>query len=118
MALFGVAIAAVVAELDARRLTARPCGSRKSYPRRRAPGSACPRTDHSLARRLNDVGPGADLHERLLADVLRNPGRRGEHIAAEIGTDSLTMRLPMKKLIADGKVCTTGQRRGMAYFAA
>jgi len=58
-----------------------------------------------------------DLTERLLDYVARNPGRRGEHIAAKIGTDTTTIRLPMKKLIAAGKVRTTGQRRGMAYFA-
>ena len=66
-------------------------------------------------RSRGDVG---DLTERLLDYVARNPGRRGEHIAAEIGTDTLTMPPPMKKLIAAGKVRTTGQRRGMAYFAA
>jgi hypothetical protein len=75
-----------------------------------------PTTKPAGARRAR--GEVGDLTERLLDYVLRNPGRRGEHIAAEIGTDALTMRLPMKKLIADGKVRTTVQRRGMAYFAA
>ena len=54
--------------------------------------------------------------ETLLTHVKKHPGQRGEQIAADLGTDTKTMRLPMKKLIDDGKVKTTGQRRGMCYF--
>jgi len=56
------------------------------------------------------------MSERLLDYVLKHPGERGEHIAVALGTDTKTMRLPMKKLIADGKVSTRGERRGMAYL--
>jgi hypothetical protein len=59
-----------------------------------------------------------NIGETLLAHVKKHPGQRGEQIASELGTDTKTMRLPMKKLIDEGKVKTTGQRRGMCYFPA
>jgi DNA-binding GntR family transcriptional regulator len=52
----------------------------------------------------------------LLDFVRRNPGQRGEHIAAALGTDANTIRRPMKQLIADGAVRTKGERRGMRYY--
>lgn len=58
------------------------------------------------------------MSETLLLHVQRNPGQRGEQIAAALQTDVGTMRLPMKKLIAEKKIKTKGQRRGMTYFAA
>ncbi|MCC7014590.1 MAG: hypothetical protein IT454_18660 [Planctomycetes bacterium] len=59
-----------------------------------------------------------DMGDSLLTFVRKNPGRRGEQIAADLGTDVKTMRLPMKKLIESGQVRTEGQRRGMTYFPA
>lgn len=58
-----------------------------------------------------------DLAAALLAYVRTNPGQRGEQIADALGTDTGTMRPVMKRLIADGKVTTEGQRRGMTYSA-
>jgi hypothetical protein len=57
------------------------------------------------------------LAERLLEHVRAHPGQRGEEIAAALGTDTTTMRPPMKKLIAANSVRTTGKNRGMRYFA-
>jgi hypothetical protein len=60
-------------------------------------------------------GGGSVDRDTLLAYVRNNPGSRGENIAAALGTDVNTMRPVMKALIADRKVRTAGQRRGMSY---
>jgi predicted transcriptional regulator len=57
------------------------------------------------------------MSSTLLDYVTKNPGQRGEQIAAALDTDVVTMRLPMKKLIADDQIRTVGERRGMRYFA-
>jgi hypothetical protein len=58
----------------------------------------------------------ADMGESLLTFVSKHPGQRGEQIAAALGTDVKTMRLPMKRLIEARQVRTEGQRRGMTYY--
>jgi hypothetical protein len=58
------------------------------------------------------------MGESLLAYVSKNPGQRGEQIAEALQMDAKTMRLPMQKLIADKKVKTKGERRGMRYYPA
>jgi hypothetical protein len=60
----------------------------------------------------------ANWSDELLRYVSANPGHRGEQIAKALDTDTHTMRLPMRKLIADGRVRTQGERRGMAYWPA
>jgi hypothetical protein len=54
----------------------------------------------------------------LLAHIQQHAGQRGEEIAAALGTDTTTMRPVMRRLIAENKVKTRGERRGMQYFAA
>lgn len=55
--------------------------------------------------------------DRLLSHVKANPGQRGEQIAQALGTDVKRLRPVMLKLIAAKSIRTTGQRRGMQYFA-
>jgi hypothetical protein len=56
-----------------------------------------------------------EMQTALLAHVKANPGQRGDHIAAALGSDVGTIRGPMKKLIAAKQIRTEGQRRGMTY---
>ena len=58
----------------------------------------------------------AEMGERLLAYIKAQPGRRGEQIAKVFHTEVKTIRLPMLRLIAEKKVRTQGQRRGMTYL--
>jgi hypothetical protein len=61
---------------------------------------------------------GLDVMQgKLLAHVKSNPGQRGDQIAAAFGTDAKTIRPAMQRLIADKKVKSRGQRRGMTYAA-
>jgi hypothetical protein len=60
----------------------------------------------------------AQLADAVLAHVREHAGQRGEQIAAALGTDVNAMRPAMKSLIEQNKIKTSGQRRGMAYFAA
>jgi hypothetical protein len=92
-------------------------------PQRRGPGrprkaasatAAVPRRRKGGKRTAADLG---EMRDALLAHVKANPGARGEQIAAALGTDVGTMRLPMRKLIAERLVRTQGQRRGMTYYA-
>ncbi len=69
------------------------------------------------ARGRRSAGELENLAHTLLSYVRSNPGLRGEQIAAALATDSGTIRPVMKRLIADGKVTTEGQKRGMTYSA-
>jgi hypothetical protein len=70
----------------------------------------------SAPKRITRTGGSVD-GDALLTYVMNNPGQRGEQIAAALGTDSTAMRPMMKRLIAERKVKTRGQRRGMTYLA-
>jgi hypothetical protein len=65
-----------------------------------------------------DTRDKSQLAEALLAHIQQHSGQRGEQIAAALGTDTKTMRPAMHALIAENKVKTRGERRGMQYFAA
>lgn len=63
-------------------------------------------------RARSSVDPDA-----IYAYVQKNPGQRGEQIAAALGTDTKSLRGSMKRLIEGQKVRTRGERRGTQYWA-
>jgi hypothetical protein len=52
----------------------------------------------------------------LAAKVTSKPGLRIEQLARELGTPTKELSLPMRKLVAEGRVRSEGQRRATRYF--
>ena len=93
----------------ARRRPGRPKGTgngRKKAGRRASGGGGKRSADY-----LDKVG------ELVLTYVRANPGQGSEAIGRELGLSSKDMALPIRKLIAEKKLRTEGQRRGTKYFA-
>jgi hypothetical protein len=55
--------------------------------------------------------------DAVLAYIQANPGAKGEHIAAALGTDTRMTRPVIHRLIDDGRLRTRGKARGMSYTA-
>jgi len=60
----------------------------------------------------------AQMADAFLAYVTANPGQRMEHIARELGLATPELTLPVKKLLADGKLRVEGQKRATQYYPA
>jgi hypothetical protein len=58
-----------------------------------------------------------DMMEQLRLHVLANPGQRMEQINKALGTTTKDLQLPIRKLIADGRIYSKGSRRVTQYFA-
>lgn len=58
----------------------------------------------------------AALTEKLGQYIAKNPGLGVEKLAAGMGVPTKDLTLPLKKLLADKALKTTGQRRGTKYF--
>jgi len=56
------------------------------------------------------------LTSALLAHVKRHPGLRIEQIGQALELTTKDLALPAKKLIAEKKISTKGQRRATTYF--
>jgi predicted transcriptional regulator len=57
------------------------------------------------------------LSDKFASYVKANPGLRIEQINKELGTTTKDLALPIRKLIADGKITAKGQKRSTTYFA-
>jgi hypothetical protein len=60
----------------------------------------------------------AQMADAFLAYVNANPGQRMEHIAKELNLATPELTLPVKKLLADGKIRVEGQKRATQYYLA
>jgi hypothetical protein len=58
----------------------------------------------------------AQMADAFLSYVTTNPGQRMEHIARELGLATPELTLPVKKLLADGKLRVDGQKRATQYY--
>jgi len=55
---------------------------------------------------------------QLFSAIKANPGQRMEQIAKGLKSSTQELALPAKKLIADKKIKTKGERRATKYFPA
>lgn len=60
----------------------------------------------------------AAMADGFLAYVAEHPGQRMEVIAKELGYNTQELTLPVKKLLATGKLRVEGQKRATSYFPA
>jgi hypothetical protein len=60
----------------------------------------------------------AQMADAFFAHVTAHPGQRMEHIAKELGLATPELTLPVKKLLADGKLRVEGQKRATEYYPA
>jgi len=58
------------------------------------------------------------LVSRLQAEIKGKPGLRMEQIAKALNSSTKELALPAKKLIAEKKIKTKGERRATKYFPA
>jgi hypothetical protein len=77
--------------------------------------TAIPRSRKGGKRTADEIAHMADA---FLAHVTAHPGQRMEHIAKELGLATPELTLPVKKLLADGKLRVEGQKRATQYHPA
>ena len=56
------------------------------------------------------------MADAFLVYVTANPGQRMEHIARELNLATPELTLPVRKLLADGKLRVDGQKRATQYY--
>ncbi len=83
-----------------------------------SPRGRAPRPARSASRGAKrDAGEIEATARRFAAFVESHPGLRIEQINQGLGTTTKDLALPIRKLIADGKITSQGQKRSTTYFA-
>ena len=93
----------------------RPRKAKKAPARRKAVKRKAKKTGKRAKRSGAQVEA---IAARVLAHVKKKPGQSVTEIAKTLRRTPKDLQLPIRKLIADKKLRTTGQRRGTKYFAA
>lgn len=81
----------------------------------KAKGSVPSRRSKGQKRAPQDL---EQVTEHLMSAIKAAPGQRMEQIAKELKTTTKDLALPAKKLIAQKKIRTKGERRATKYFPA
>ena len=93
----------------------RPRKTKKAPARRKAVKRKAKKTGKRAKRSGAQVEA---ISVRVLAHVKKKPGQSVTEISKALRRTPKDLQLPIRKLIADKKLRTTGQRRGTKYFAA
>jgi hypothetical protein len=59
-----------------------------------------------------------ELTSSLLGYIAKNPGQRIEQIGKALSISTKELVLPARKLLAESKIVTEGQKRSTTYFAS
>ncbi len=86
--------------------------------RPRAKATKKPRAAKVRKGGRRSAGDVAATQARVVAHVRANQGCSVSDIAAALGLTTKDLQLPVKKLVEDGKLRTTGQRRGTRYHTS
>ena len=70
-------------------------------------------SDERLARPLELI----QVTQKVLDHIRANSGQGVEQIAKELGTSTKELSLPLRKLLADKKITSKGEKRATKYFS-
>jgi len=92
-----------------------PAPARRGRPRKKAAAPVRRKASKKRGRRSSALV--SKTTDSALAYIRTNPGCSVGDIGAGLGSSTKELRLPLMKLLADGKLRTTGQKRGTRYHA-
>jgi hypothetical protein len=113
------AIEAVARTLSGK--AAPPSAKSAPAPARATAAVAKPAAGPTGERKLGQKRPPAEIEAtgaKLEALIRQKPGQRIETIGAALGIPTRQLALPVKKLLAAGKLKKRGQKRSTQYFPA